>query len=56
MKQRLGEYFERIGRVLGRRERREAFAILATGIFSDSERKSVEPLAASAAKNARIGS
>jgi SRSO17 transposase len=44
--QRLREYFERIGRVLGRSERREAFAIYATGLLSDCERKSVEPMAA----------
>lgn len=44
--QRLREYFERIGHVLGRKERREAFAIYATGLLSDCERKSVEPMAA----------
>ncbi len=43
---RLRGYFDRIGRVLGRKERREAFAIYATGLLSDCERKSVEPIAA----------
>ena len=45
---RLKGYFERIGRVLGRRERREAFTIYAAELLSDCERKSVEPLAAQA--------
>ena len=45
---RLQGYFERIGRVLGRRERREAFAIYAAGLLGDCERKSVEPIAAQA--------
>src|SRR5512145_76733 len=44
-KRRLEDYFERIGRVLGRRERREAFAIYAAGLLGDCERKSVEPIA-----------
>jgi SRSO17 transposase len=43
---RLDTYFDRIGRVLGRNDRREAFAIYATGLFGESERKSVEPIAA----------
>jgi SRSO17 transposase len=43
---RLDAYFDRIGRVLGRRDRREAFAIYATGLLGESERKSVEPIAA----------
>lgn len=46
--QRLEAYFDRIGRVLGRKDRREAFAIYATGLFGDGERKSVEPIAAAA--------
>ena len=45
---RLQGYFERIGRVLGRRERREAFATYAAGLLGDCERKSVEPIAAQA--------
>jgi SRSO17 transposase len=44
--QRLRGYFERIGRVLGRSERREAFALYATGLLSGCDRKSVEPIAA----------
>jgi SRSO17 transposase len=44
--QRLKAYFERIGRVLGRSERREAFALYSLGILGDCERKSVEPIAA----------
>jgi SRSO17 transposase len=50
--QRVLAYFDRIGRVLGRRERREAFAIYATGLLSDCERKSVEPIAAIACGDA----
>lgn len=48
MESRLEAYFDRVGRVLRRRGRRETFAILATGLFSDAERKSIEPLAAAA--------
>jgi len=43
---RLKVYFDRIGRVLGNKRRREAFAQYAVGLFSDIERKSVEPIAA----------
>jgi SRSO17 transposase len=46
--QRLQAYFDGIGRVLGRQERREAFAMYATGLLGDCERKSVEPIAAAA--------
>jgi SRSO17 transposase len=46
--QRLEGYFDRMGRVLGRKDRREAFAIYATGLLGDGERKSVEPIAAAA--------
>src|SRR5829696_6056605 len=45
---RLSEYFDRIGQVLGRKGRRESFALYAEGIFGDSERKSIEPIAARA--------
>jgi SRSO17 transposase len=45
---RLVAYFERIGAVLGRKERRESFAIYAHGIMGDGERKSIEPIAARA--------
>jgi SRSO17 transposase len=45
---RLSGYFDRIGRVLGRKGRRESFALYAEGIFGDSERKSIEPIAARA--------
>lgn len=46
--QRLVSYFDRIGGVLGRRERRESFSVYALGIFGDGERKSIEPIAARA--------
>jgi SRSO17 transposase len=45
---RLDGYFDRIGGVLGRKDRREAFAMYAAGLFGDAERKSVEPIAAAA--------
>src|ERR1700744_3886034 len=45
---RLVSYFERIGDALGRKERRESFAVYALGIFGDGERKSIEPIAARA--------
>ena len=45
---RLDGYFDRIGRVLGRDDRRASYAIYAQGILGDGERKSVEPIAARA--------
>ena len=47
-RQRLSEYFDRIGAVLGRKGRRESFALYAEGVLGDSERKSIEPIAARA--------
>jgi SRSO17 transposase len=47
-KRRLSGYFDEIGRVLGRKGRRESFALYAEGIFGDGERKSIEPIAARA--------
>lgn len=46
--QRLQDYFDRIGAVLGRPERRASFAVYAFGILGDGERKSLEPIAARA--------
>ncbi|HEX6795669.1 MAG TPA: IS701 family transposase [Casimicrobiaceae bacterium] len=46
--QRLLEYFDRIGEVLGRPERRASFATYALGILGEGERKSIEPIAARA--------
>ena len=43
---RLDEYFSEIGSILRRRDRKESFALYACGLFGDSERKSVEPIAA----------
>jgi len=45
---RLEGYFDRVGRVLGRKDRREAFCALRDGAVRDVERKSVEPMAAAA--------
>jgi SRSO17 transposase len=45
---RLERYFDGIGTVLRRRDRRESFALYALGLFGDGERKSVEPIAARA--------
>ena len=45
---RLSEFFDRIGQVLGRKGRRESFALYAEGILGDGERKSIEPIAARA--------
>jgi SRSO17 transposase len=42
---RLKVYFDRIGEVLGRRERRESFSVYAMGLLGDGERKSMEPIA-----------
>lgn len=46
--ERLENYFERIGAVLGSEERRASFAVYAMGLFGDGERKSMEPIAARA--------
>jgi SRSO17 transposase len=46
--QRLTEYFDRIGSVLGRPERRASFAVYAFGVLGEGERKSLEPIAARA--------
>jgi SRSO17 transposase len=46
--QRLLDYFDRIGDVLGRPERRASFATYALGILGEGERKSIEPIAARA--------
>lgn len=43
---RLDRYFDGIGAILGRKGRRESFALYAMGLFGDGERKSVEPIAA----------
>jgi SRSO17 transposase len=45
---RLTQYFDAIGELLGRRGRRESFAMYAMGLLGDGERKSVEPIAARA--------
>jgi SRSO17 transposase len=45
---RLGEFFERIGAVLGNVKRRASFAIYVMGLLGDGERKSIEPIAARA--------
>src|SRR5688572_23014401 len=45
---RLVAYFDGIGDILGRKERRESFAVYALGIFGDGDRKSIEPIAARA--------
>ena len=45
---RLSDYFDRIGALLGRKGRRESFALYAEGVFGDGERKSIEPIAARA--------
>jgi SRSO17 transposase len=46
--QRLAAFFDDIGEVLGRPERRASFAVYALGVLGDGERKSLEPIAARA--------
>jgi len=46
--QRLEDYLERIGKVLGDEHRRASFATYAIGLLGDGERKSMEPIAARA--------
>ena len=48
VEERLLAYFDRIGTVLGRPERRASFAVYARGVLGDGERKSLEPIAARA--------
>jgi SRSO17 transposase len=45
---RLEGYFDGIGELLGSSHRRESFAMYAMGLLSESERKSMEPIAARA--------
>jgi len=45
---RLGQYFDGIGAILKRQDRRESFALYAMGLFGDGETKSVEPIASRA--------
>lgn len=51
---RLNTYFDGIGKVLGRDDRRESFAIYAMGLLGEGERKSVEPIAARACGDAKL--
>jgi SRSO17 transposase len=51
--QRLRDYFELIGEVLGGEERRASYAVYAMGLFGDGDRKSMEPIAARADPNTR---
>jgi SRSO17 transposase len=44
--ERLQQYINGVGEILGHPKRREAFASYTLGLFSDLERKSVEPIAA----------
>lgn len=46
--QRLRDYFDRMGDLLGEDHRRASFATYAVGLLSDGERKSMEPIAARA--------
>ena len=48
-KARLQDFLEQIGTLLGHASRRASFATYALGLLGDSERKSVEPIAARAA-------
>lgn len=43
---RLEKYFEGVGAHLKDRRKRESFALYATGILGEGERKSTEPIAA----------
>jgi SRSO17 transposase len=44
--ERLQQYTDGVGEILGHPKRKEAFALYTLGLFSDLERKSVEPIAA----------
>jgi SRSO17 transposase len=45
---RLSDYFDRIGAILGHSKRRASFAMYAMGVLGEGARKSVEPIAARA--------
>jgi SRSO17 transposase len=49
---RLEQYFDRIGKYLKDRRKKESFAMYALGILGDGERKSAEPIAARACGDA----
>ena len=51
--QRLLEYFETMGEVLGVPARKASYAVYAKGLFGDGDRKSMEPIAARVDPNAR---
>src|SRR5436190_8447080 len=51
--QRLRDYFDEVGAVLGRKDRRESFAVYAMGVLGDGERKSIEPIASRACPDAK---
>jgi SRSO17 transposase len=51
--QRLLEYFETIGKILGEPARKASYAVYAMGLFGDGNRKSMEPIAARADPNTR---
>ena len=44
--ERLQHYINGVGEILGHPQRKEAFALYTLGLFSDLDRKSVEPIAA----------
>jgi SRSO17 transposase len=46
--QRLNDYFEQIGGVLGKEERKASFAVYAMGLLGEGTRKSMEPIASRA--------
>src|SRR5580658_6863503 len=46
VERRLEQYLDQIGERLGNEQRRASFAMYAMGLLSESERKSMEPLAA----------
>jgi SRSO17 transposase len=48
---RLGDFMSSLGSLLGNEQRRASFALYATGLLGDSERKSMEPIAARACPN-----
>lgn len=54
---RLASYLERIGAAFRTKPQRRSFAVYATGLMGDGERKSAEPMAARACPNpARVDS
>lgn len=53
-RERLEQYFDAIGQILGNDARRASFAVYALGLLGDAERKSIEPIAVRACPDPKL--